>query len=236
MQILLSLFYFFYFAIVGVYIIFIPKVLSSVGYSASEIGIILGAAPLVRFLLPFLFMRGFTLTRAIFNGALLIMSVSALAFYLSIESFYALLLSNVMLGVGMSLILPFVEVISLEQLGKERYGKVRLYGSVGFVLVALVLVRVLSSAFVALDFLITLTLLTSLFGYIIAKESDKESATKESTIKTPIDLLRDYRLWVGLIFMQVSFGAFYNFFTNLCDRQWHQHGYDYLSLEFWSSC
>jgi len=158
-------------------------------------------------------MRGFILTRTIFNSALVIMSASAIAFYLSLEYFYALLLSNVMLGVGMSLILPFVEVISLEQLGKERYGRVRLYGSVGFVLVALVLARALSSASVALDFLIALTLLTALFGYIIAKESAKESATKESSLSTPIDLLRDYRLWVGLIFMQVSFGAFYNFFT-----------------------
>lgn len=213
MQTLLSLFYFFYFAIVGVYIIFIPKVLSSVGYSASEIGIILGAAPLVRFLLPFLFMRGFILSGRLFNAASVVMSMSAFAFYLSIEHFYALLLSNIMLGVGMSLVLPFIEVISLQHLGKERYGKVRLYGSVGFVLVALVLVRVLTSAFVALDFLIVLTMLTALCGYIISRQSTQTQSHTDKSAQTPIDLLRDYRLWVGLIFMQISFGAFYNFFT-----------------------
>lgn len=213
MSILLSLFYFFYFSVVGVYIIFIPKVLSGVSYSASEIGIILGAAPLVRFLLPFLFMRGFKLSRSIFNIALLIMSFSALAFYLSLENFYALLLSNVMLGVGMSLILPFVEVVSLEHLGKECYGKVRLYGSLGFVLVALVLVRVLASPFVALDFLLALVLLSAFFGFIIARHSSQKSKQTDDKIAAPINLLKDYRLWVGLIFMQVSFGAFYNFFT-----------------------
>ncbi|MGB3962598.1 MAG: MFS transporter, partial [Sulfurimonas sp.] len=48
MQILLAVFYFFYFGIVGIYIIFMPKVLMMVGYSGSEIGIIFAAAPLVR--------------------------------------------------------------------------------------------------------------------------------------------------------------------------------------------
>jgi len=213
MPILLSIFYFFYFSIVGVYVIFIPKVLSGVSYSASEIGIILGAAPLVRFVLPFLFMKGFKLNTKIFNLALVIMFVSSIAFYLSLHSFYALLLSNVMLGVGMSLILPYIEVISLEHLGKEKYGKVRLYGSVGFVLVALVLVKLLSSPFVALDFLVSLSAFTAIFAFIIEKYNTKKRDTSQAQSHEPINLFKDYRLWLGLILMQVSFGAFYNFFT-----------------------
>ncbi|MBN2816308.1 MAG: MFS transporter [Campylobacterales bacterium] len=211
---LLSFFYFFYFAIVGVYIIFIPKVLSQVPYSPSEIGIILGAAPLVRFLLPFLFMRGFALNTKTFRFALLLMSLSAIAFYISLENFYALLLSNIALGAGMSVILPYVEVISLEHLGKERYGKIRLYGSVGFVLVALVLVRILSSASIALDFLLSLTFITALFAFVIeAKSSTQQKQKPQESSNSPINLIKDYRLWLGLIFMQISFGAFYNFFT-----------------------
>jgi PPP family 3-phenylpropionic acid transporter len=141
------------------------------------------------------------------------MSLSALSFYLSLENFTALLLSNVTLGVGMSLILPFVEVVSLEHLGKERYGKVRLYGSVGFVLVALVLVKMLTSPLVALDFLLTLTLLTAFFGYFIAKKSSQKTTQTQEKSNAAIELVRDYKLWLGLIFMQLSFGAFYNFFT-----------------------
>ena len=37
----LSGFYFFYFAAVGVYIIFLPKVLHDIGYSPTDIGIVL---------------------------------------------------------------------------------------------------------------------------------------------------------------------------------------------------
>jgi PPP family 3-phenylpropionic acid transporter len=213
MPILLSTFYFFYYAVIGVYIIFIPKVLAGVPYTPSEIGIILGAAPLVRFILPFLFMRGFKLNTKTFHLALVIMFVSAIAFYLSLYNFYALLASNVFLGVGTSLLLPYIEVISLENLGKERYGKVRLFGSIGFVLVALILVKILTSPFVALNFLLTLTALSVISAFIIEQQSTKKIVTPQTLTHNKIDLLKDYRLWTGLILMQVSFGAFYNFFT-----------------------
>ena len=53
----ISAFYFFYFAAVGVYVIFLPKVLHDIGYSTFDIGIIFALAPLMRFLTPFLFLK-----------------------------------------------------------------------------------------------------------------------------------------------------------------------------------
>jgi len=213
MQILLSLFYFFYFSVVGVYLIFMPKVLSGIGYSAEEIGVIFAAGPLVRFILPMLFIRGLELNRKVFNVALIIMVLSSISFYLSVNDFYKLLLSNIFLGVGLSLIHPYIEVISLKVIGKERYGKIRLFGSIGFVMVALVLVKVLSSPYTALNFLLTLTIVTAFISFVIAKQADKKEETKTSTMINDINIFRDYPLWAGLILMQVSFGAFYNFFT-----------------------
>lgn len=212
MQLLLGIFYFFYFSIIGVYIIFLPKVLAMSGYSASEIGIIFAAGPMVRFLLPFAFIRGLQLNKTSFNIALVITVLSSLAFFFSIESFYKLLASNIALGIGMSLVLPYIEVISLSSIGKERYGKIRLFGSVGFVLVALVLVKFLSSATVALAFLVALSFLTSVVAFIIVKNAHKTEDKKEE-ITNDINLLADWKLWLGLTLMQVSFGSFYNFFT-----------------------
>lgn len=212
MSFLLSVFYFFYFSIIGVYIIFLPKVLSTSGYAASEIGIIFAAAPLVRFIVPFAFIKGLKINRASFNISLAIMSLSALAFYFSLDNFYKLLASNISLGVGLSIVLPYVELISLKYLGKEKYGKIRLFGSVGFILVALVLVKFLSSANVALAYLLVLTVVTSSFAYIIAKKADAHlDKTEEST--NDIKILKDWKLWAGLTLMQISFGSFYNFFT-----------------------
>ncbi|MGB9802115.1 MAG: MFS transporter, partial [Arcobacter sp.] len=45
----LSAFYFFYFAAVAVYVIFMPKVLHDIGYTPSQIGVIFALAPLMRF-------------------------------------------------------------------------------------------------------------------------------------------------------------------------------------------
>ena len=141
MILLLSIFYYFYFSIVGIYIIFLPKVLSGVGYSASEIGVLFAAAPLVRFILPFLFMRGLDLNSRVFSASLVLVVLSIFSFFVTLQNFSLLLLSNISLGIGLSLVLPYVELISLDTIGKERYGKVRLFGSVGFIVVALVLVK-----------------------------------------------------------------------------------------------
>lgn len=213
MNILLSSFYFFYFSVVGVYIIFIPKVLTTFGYSAEQIGIIFAAGPLVRFILPMLFIRGLKLERKAFNGSLIIMILSALAFYTFIENFYQLLLSNIFLGIGLGVTLPYIEVIALEKLGRENYGKIRLFGSLGFVLVALVLVNVLSSPIIALEFLLLLTLATAVFAFFIVHELYKTNKQTKEELQNDINLFKDWKLWLGLTLMQLSFGAFYNFFT-----------------------
>jgi PPP family 3-phenylpropionic acid transporter len=214
MSFLIATFYFFYFAVIAVHIIFMPKVLEMVGYTPSEIGIIFAAAPLVRFALPFAFIRGLQLNRAVFNAALLLMSASSLAFFVSLHSFWGLLAVSIGLGMGLSLVLPYIEVAALSRIGKERYGKVRLYGSVGFIVVALVLVRFLTAPETAIAYLAAMTLLTALFGYLVAGHGEHAQQHYHPDDGTaPVKLVAHWPLWVGLGLMQVSFGAFYNFFT-----------------------
>ena len=189
-----------------------PKVLAMVGYSASEIGIIFAAAPLVRFIVPLAFIKGLKINILTFNISLLIMCISATAFYFSLDSFYKLLFSNIGLGIGLSLVLPYIELISLKYLGKERYGKIRLFGSVGFILVALVLVKFLSSADIALNYLLILTFTTSMTAFVIARKADTLLDRSEDDTND-INIFSDWKLWAGLTLMQVSFGSFYNFFT-----------------------
>ncbi|MEA1918873.1 MAG: MFS transporter [Campylobacterota bacterium] len=213
MAFLFSSFYFFYFAIIAIHIIFIPKVLDMVGFSPSEIGIIFASAPLVRFIIPFLFLKGLQLGRNIFNQALLLLFISALSFYPALYSFWGLLLANIGLGIGLSLILPYIEVIALEQIGKERYGKIRLFGSIGFILVALVLVKTLSFPEVAIYYLVGAVLLTALFGYSIASQELHHTSSSEHNTDSALNIFAHPWLWLGFLLMQVSFGPFYNFFT-----------------------
>ena len=219
MTALIALFYFFYFAIVAIYVIFLPKVLSMVGYTPSEIGIIFAAGPLVRFAIPFLFLRGIRLDLTTFNAALLLLLIAGVSFFITLDSFWPLLLSNIAMGIGMSLILPYIEVISLSLIGKESYGKVRLFGSIGFILVALVLVKFLDVPVTALFYLLAMIVSTVLFGYIIAHLDNKKELQPESIEGKHLNLFAHWPLWLGLMLMQVSFGPFYNFFTIYATEQ-----------------
>lgn len=215
MSVLISLFYFFYFALVGVQIIFVPKILSLVGYDPIHIGIIFASAPLVRFGVPFLFLKGFRLDQQTFFIALGLMGIGAVGFYPALDYFWPLLAVNILFGIGIALVLPYIEVIALEHIGKERYGRIRLFGSLGFIAVALVLVHYLSTPQTGILFLIAMAMVTILFGSLIGKQQHRIASSECDSNEEGcrFSIRRDTPLWIGFFLMQVSFGPFYNFFT-----------------------
>jgi PPP family 3-phenylpropionic acid transporter len=206
----LSAFYFFYFAAVGVYVIFLPKALLDIGYSPQEIGILLALAPLMRFATPFLFLKHIELTQTVFKFTLILSTIISFLFYFTIEHFYAFMINNAILGVCISILLPYMEVISIKELG-NRYGKSRLYGSVGFMLISLVVAKVLSDTSVVIDFYFGTILLTSILAYSLLQYDTKPH--KQTPDDEKFSLLKYWPFWVSLFLMQVSFGGFYNFFT-----------------------
>lgn len=208
---LLGAFYFFYFALVGVYVIFLPKVLLEVGYSATQVGIIYAAAPFMRFLLPFLFRRFVSLTPRIYLLSLLLSLAATLLFWGTINHFYLYLGANLLFGGAMGVTLPYVETIALAILSKSRYGKVRLWGSLGFMGIALWLGKVLSSPQEALYYLSAMTLLTMVFGAMVIRYDQTEHTSAHDDAS--FSLAKYWAFWISVFLMQVGFGGFYNFFT-----------------------
>ena len=206
----LSAFYFFYFAAVGVYIIFLPKVLHDIGYGTFDIGIIFALAPLMRFITPFLFLKHIKLDQKVFKIALFLSIISSVSFYLTIENFFLFLINNALLGVCLSLILPYLEVTSISSLGKEKYGKSRLYGSIGFMLISLVLAKFLTQPYIAIHYYLVLNILTVLFALFLLRFDVQR---KDSILKESFSFFKYWPFWISLFFMQMSFGGFYNFFT-----------------------
>jgi len=206
----LSAFYFFYFAAVGVYVIFLPKVLSDIGYSTTDIGLVLALAPLMRFLTPFLFLKHIELDQSLFKSILILSIISSSLFYITINDFYLFMLNNAILGVCLSLLLPYIELIAIKEL-KNSYGKSRLYGSIGFMLVGLVLAKFLTIPQVALHYYLVATIFTSIFAFSLLKYDDEPHNKQEETEK--FSLIKYWPFWLSLFMMQVSFGGFYNFFT-----------------------
>ena len=210
-SLLLGAYYFFYFALVGVYVIFLPKVLLELGYSTVEVGIIYAAAPFMRFLLPFVFRHYLSLTPRIYFFSLLFTFISTLIFVGVVSHFWLYLVANLLFGAAMGVSLPYVETIALSLLSQNHYGRVRLWGSLGFMGIALWLGKILSSPREALYYLSAMALLTLLFGAFLTQYESQH--TKKVNNDKDFSLSKYWAFWVSIFLMQVAFGGFYNFFT-----------------------
>ena len=207
----LGAYYFFYFALVGVYVIFMPKVLLELDYTPVQVGIVYAAAPFMRFLLPFVFRHYLPLTPRVYRLSLLFTFMGTLIFLQTVQEFYFYLCANLLFGAAMGISLPYVETIALAQLSKHQYGKVRLWGSLGFMGIALWLGKVLSSPHETLYYLSATALLTLLFGSMLTRYDNISHASAQED--ATFSLSKYWAFWVSIFLMQVGFGGFYNFFT-----------------------
>ncbi|MBN2721389.1 MAG: MFS transporter [Campylobacterales bacterium] len=209
---LLRGYYFFYFAMVGVYIVFMPKILTDIGYTPSQVGIIFASAPMMRFLLPFVFRYYIALTNRIFLSSLLLSVIAVILFWGTIDNFWNFLVCNLLFGAAMGISLPYIETISLKLLSKIQYGKTRLWGSVGFMAIVLWLGKVLESPNDGLAYLTLTAFLTLIFGAGIGiKDAKTDTDTLEDIHSFSLRIHAPF--WISIFLLQVSFGGFYNFFT-----------------------
>ena len=207
----LGAYYFFYFALVGVYVIFMPKVLLELGYSPIEVGIIYAAAPFMRFLLPFVFRHYVSLTPNVYHLSLLFTFIGTLLFLQTVESFWVYLIANLLFGAAMGISLPYVETIALASLSRHHYGKVRLWGSLGFMGIALWLGKILSSPYETLYYLSSMAFLTLIFGAMLTRYDNTSHPVAQDDAS--FSLRKYWAFWASIFLMQVGFGGFYNFFT-----------------------
>jgi PPP family 3-phenylpropionic acid transporter len=191
---------------------FMPVALEGFGYNKIEIGTIYAVAPFMRFLLPFVFKYYIKLTHKVYIYALFSTLISAVLFVFTVDNFIAYLFASLLLGASMGITLPFVETISLQQLSKTIYGKIRMWGSVGFIVVALSLKALVPLPMTTLYILILTTILTLIFGYL-ALQYDKEEKHQKQEDESSFSLKKYWAFWASLFLMQMAFGGFYTFFS-----------------------
>ncbi len=219
---LLGGYYFFYFALVGVYVIFMPKALLDLNYTPVEVGIIYAAAPFMRFLLPFVFRHYVSLTAKVYRLSLVFTIIGTFLFLQTVHDFYFYLIANLLFGAAMGVSLPYVETIALATLSKRHYGKIRLWGSLGFMGIALWLGKVLSSPYEALYYLSATAVLALVFGVMLTRYDTISHSSAQDDAS--FSLSKYWAFWISIFLMQVGFGGYYNFFTIYMDS----HG---VSLE-----
>jgi PPP family 3-phenylpropionic acid transporter len=133
----LSGFYFFYFAFVGAMAPFWGLYLKSLEFDASQIGILMSLLQVMRIFAPNLW--GWVSDRsgkrvAIVQIAVGLSLLSFIAVFFG-TSFYWMFVAMSLMSFFWSASLPLVEATTFSHLGEKasRYGRIRLWGSVGFI-------------------------------------------------------------------------------------------------------
>ena len=137
----LSAWYFFYFAFIGAFTPYFTLSLQSLGLGAPAIGALMSLMVAMRLLAPNLW--GWLADR--FDRKLVVVRVSGLLttasflFFFFVRDFWALFAAMALMSFFWSASLPLVEALTLRHLAGrvERYGRIRLWGSVGFIVAVL---------------------------------------------------------------------------------------------------
>lgn len=224
----LSCSYFLFFAILGIFLPYFNLYCYHLRFSSNQIGLISGVTTFMKMLSPFLwaYVADKTLSRK--RTSFLTTLGSTLAFLpcLWIESFPGMFIAITIFSFFQMGILPLIESATWETLeihGGE-YGKIRWWGSLGFILATFI------CGFL-LDFLPVKTALYLIAGlsfiFIVAiprmpehvrSHADRRSATSVlSFIRTP-----EIALFLLIaIFMQISHGTYYGFFAIFMEENGH---------------
>ncbi|CAG0995120.1 putative 3-phenylpropionic acid transporter [Rhodocyclaceae bacterium] len=223
----LSAWYFFYFAYIGAFAPYFTLYLQSLSFSAWDIGVLMSVGQVMRLLAPTLW--GWLADRL--GRRIPIVRLSAI---LSVAGFFAFFVTVEFWGVfvGMcamtffwSASLPLVEALTLDHLkGRtEDYGRIRLWGSVGFVAAVLGVGALLDAAPLTTLLWVCAILLAGIVACAAVLEEAPPAATARTHPPLRLALLRPevLALLAACFFMSAAHGPLYVFLSiHLVD-----HGY-----------
>ncbi len=215
----LPAFYGFYFAYLGAFAPFFAVYLSALGLGAFEIGGLMALPQLTRILAPHLW--GWLADR---RGER--MTVVRLAGGAGTVAFLGVFLSEQVLGLGLALFamtffwsaaLPLVEATTLAHLGEEtaRYGRIRVWGSVGFIVAVVGVGYLLDRTHPRAVLWVILSLMVSML-FLAWQLQDVPSRSADSD-HLPVWAIIRRREVIALILasalMAAAHGPYYTFYT-----------------------
>ena len=212
-------FYFFYFAYLGAFAPFFSLYLKSVGITPVEIGILMSLPQLTRIVAPHLWGwladRGPSRLRvARLTGLVGTIVWIGVFFGASFGLLFAVLLAMTFLW---SAALPLVEATTLSHLGDEtaRYGRVRVWGSLGFIAAVVGVGYLLDWLEARVLLWIVFLLMGGMLAFCWAVPDSR--ATPHESDHLPIgDILRRpevMALIVGCALMAAAHGPYYTFYS-----------------------
>jgi MFS transporter, PPP family, 3-phenylpropionic acid transporter len=214
----LAVWYFWYFAFIGAFLPYFALYLQSIGLSAGRIAVLMSLGHLMRLLSPLLWSwladRGGRRVRLVI-GSTAAAAASFCVVFLT-EDFVGLLLGLAILHFFWSASLPLVEALTLGHLADrpERYGRIRLWGSVGFIVTVMGVGLLLDVAPIRAQLWVSWALL---LGTLLSTLALREVKGHADLVAGPIvAVLRQrkvvFLLAAGLL-MTAAHGALYVFYS-----------------------
>jgi PPP family 3-phenylpropionic acid transporter len=215
----LSGFYFFYFAFVGVFTPFWSLYLQSLEFNAFQIGVLMSLLQVSRIFAPNLWgwLADHTGKRV---AVVQLAALLSLVFYLGVfvgEGFGWMFIVMALMSLFWSASLPLVEAITLGHLGVNGagYGRIRVWGSIGFIIAVVILGYVLDYAPVRVLLWIVLGLKVGIF--LLSRKIPEYRPVSHATDDHSVwRILRrpDVSLFLLACFlMAAAHGVYYTFYS-----------------------
>ena len=210
--------YFVYFGVLGVFLPYFNLYCYRLGFSGWQIGVLSALRSVVMVLFPLLW--GALADRLQLRKPIYmlcnVVSTAIWAGFLFTTDFHLMLLIMVCYGIFQAPIISFLEAFTMDILGgaKKNYGRLRVWGSVSFIAVVLVLGKLIES--VSIDIVVVLILCGSALLALVSVGVPRMTLGTEKLLpRRNVRLIRPkVILFLGCAFlMLVSHGAYYGFFS-----------------------
>ncbi|MCP4374142.1 MAG: MFS transporter [Deltaproteobacteria bacterium] len=210
--------YFLYFGVFGIFLPYFNLYCYHIGFTGFQIGALsaLRSVTLVFFSLAW----GVLADRLQIRRPIYILCNVASAFiwffYLFTENFFFMLIITAFYGIFYAPIISFLEAFSMDVLGKEKqsYGRLRMWGSISFILVVISLGKIIDLFSVSL--ILVLILAGSLMQASISFKIPNIKISKKDLFSPATKSLLNTRVIIFLFcafLMLVSHGTYYGFFS-----------------------
>ncbi len=214
----LSGFYFVYFASLGVLIPFWSLYLKSLGYSSMAIGGLIAILPATKLVAPYIWGWLADYTRRsmfIIRIASVLALLSFLLIFVSTQLWW-LVVVMLLFSFFWNAILPQFEAMTLNHLGDDthRYSMIRLWGSLGFVFVAILIGYLLQHYTMdVVPMVVLITFIAIAISSFIVPEKLNTPHSEHSPIWPVIKQPKIMAFLVVCFLMLCSHGPYYTFYT-----------------------
>ena len=214
----LAAWYFWYFAFIGAFLPYFALSLQSIGLSAGRIAVLMSLGQFMRLLAPLLWSwladSGGRRVRIVVASTAA--SLASFSVVFLTRDFVGLLVGMAILHFFWSASLPLVEALTLGHLAArpERYGRIRLWGSVGFIVTVMGVGLLLDSAPIGAQLWVSWVLLLGTFVSALTLTEAKGHAGQ--VVGPILDVLRQRKVGFLLaagLFMTAAHGALYVFYS-----------------------